>query len=199
MCSSLSAFCCPRAPPRRIFAHPIADGILASVFYPPRNLLHDLVYESFCVYPTLVQMNTMIAKLNSTSILRTGDETVDFLIAFCILVFVIGGASNLLSTRIDGQGSYITGFSPVIAAALAYHQRITVVRASVLVRLFGCDMTAGRLYLTGIGGIVFTYPNSWFPRMMAWLIAGLAGSFLAKYHLENMAVWGDMLKFFGVT
>lgn len=197
--SSLYSFCCPTAPPRRMFSNPAADGFLASIFYPPHNLLHDLIYQTVCVYPALVEMASITPKLNRGSILCTGDETADFAIAVCLLLFVCGGGANVLASRIDGQGTYVTGFSPVVAASLAYYQRISVVRNTILMTMLGCDLTAGRLYWSSIGWIIFSYPNAWFPRLMAWLTAGLAGSFLAKYHLENMAVWGDVLKFFGMT
>ncbi|KAG7363515.1 hypothetical protein IV203_026876 [Nitzschia inconspicua] len=197
--SSLYGFCCPKAPPRRFFAHPVADGLLASVFYTPQYLLHDLANETFCVYPTLVEMNSILPKLNRSSILCTGDETVDFMISVGIMIFLFGGGSNVIASRIDRQGSYITGFFPVIAAALGYYQRINVIRTSILMNFFGCDLTATRLYWSSIGWIILTNPNSWFPRLIAWLTAGLAGSFLAKYHLENIAGWGDVWRFFGMT
>jgi hypothetical protein len=144
-------------------------------------------------------MSKIIPKLNRRSFLCTGDEMIDYAMAVFFLVFVIGGGSNVLASQIDGQRSSITGFSPVVAAALAYYQRIHVMRNTILMTIFGYDMTASRLYWTNIGWIILTYPSSWFPRLLGWLMAGLAGSLLAKYHLENMVVWGDLLKFFGLT
>jgi hypothetical protein len=199
MLSCLHGFCCPNAPPRRFFANPIADGILASIFYAPHNLLHDLLYENLCVYPALVEMRTIIPKLNRGSFLCTGDKNFDYIVTVFLLVFVIGGGSNVLAAQIDGQRPYMTGFSPVAAAALAYLHRINIIHSTLVMTIFGFGITASRLYWTNIGWIVIAYPNSWFPRLMAWLMAGVAGSLLAKYHLENMIVWGDVPKFFGFT
>jgi hypothetical protein len=196
--SCLYGFCFPSAPPRRVFANPIANGVLASIFDAPHNLLHDLIYENLCVYPALAEMSTIVHKLNRGSFLSSGDENFDYAMAVFLLVFVIGGGSNVLASQIEGQRSYITGFSPVVAGALAYYQRIHTMRRTILMTIFGCDMTASRLYWTNIGWIVLSYPKSWFPRLMAWLMAGLAGSLLAKYHLQNVVVWFDVLKFFGL-
>lgn len=197
--STVFGFCCQTAPPRRIVQNSIIDGILFSVFYQPHNLLHDLLYETLCVYPALVEINKIIPRLSSGSILSTGDNTFDFMIAVFLLVCIIGGGSNVLATRIDGQRTYVTGFAPVIAASLAYYHRINVVRNAVLMNFVGLDMTAMRMYWTHIAYAIIAHPNGWYPRVVAWLAAGLGGSLLAKYHLENIAVWGDVLKFFGLT
>lgn len=192
-------FCCPTAPPRRIIQNPYVDGFLFSIFYKPHNLLHDLAYETFCVYPALAEISKVIPRLNSGSILSTGDNTFDFIVAVFLLVVIIGGGSNVLASRIDGQRTHVTGFAPVIAASLGYYHRINVVRNTFLMTLYGIDMTAIRLYWSSIAWIIFAYPNAWYPRLVAWLAAGLGGSLLAKYHLEHIAVWGDVLKFFGLT
>jgi hypothetical protein len=197
--SSLYGFCCRSAPPTRVFANPIADGFLASIFCAPRNLIHDLIFENLCVHPALEEMNRIVPKLDRGSFFCTGDVNIDYAIAVVLLVLVIGGGSNLLASQIDGQRSRITGFSPVVAGALAYYQRINVIRRPVLMTIFGCNMTASRLYWTNICWNVLEYPKSWFPHLMALLMAGLSGSLLANYHLENIVVWGDLMKFFGLT
>jgi len=196
--STLVDYCCPWAPPRRMFANPIVDGVMTSIFYKPHNLLHDLVFETTCVYPALVEMSRIIPKLQSGSLFCTGDETCDYILACFLLIFVIGGGSNVLATRIAAQGTTVTGFSPVVGAALGYYQRITIVRNTVLLSVLGHKLTAIQVYWTSIAWMIMTY-SDWYPRLVAWLIGGLAGSFLAKYHMENIVFWGEILNFFGLT
>jgi hypothetical protein len=151
------------------------------------------------MYPALVEIAKIVPRLSSGSILVTGDSSFDFAIAVFLLIFVIGGGSNVLASRVDGQRTHVTGFAPVVAASLGYYHRINVVRSTILMTMYGVDMTAIRIYWTSIAWIIFAYPSAWWPRLVAWLAAGLGGTLLAKYHLENVAVWGDVLKFFGMT
>jgi hypothetical protein len=193
--SALASYCFPGAPLGQLFENQWLDG-LASVFYRP-HLFLDLLYANYAVHPALVEINRIIPRLHDRSIISTGYKTLDFWIGVVLLVFVIGGGSNLLASRVTGSRVY--GFSSVSAASLAYYQRITLVRRPILFFLWNQPVTAATAYWSSVAILVVRQNRDWFPPLLAWLSAGWAGSMLAKYHLENMMIFGDILKIFGMT
>ena len=195
--SALFSYCCPGAPIGFSFSYPYLDGF-CSVFYRP-HFLSDIVFPVFTVYPALMAMDRIVRRLNQKSMISTGNVTLDFTIAVIMLVFGIGGGSNLLASRMTDNQVY--GFKSVVAASLTYSQRITGGR-NVLVTMWNQPVTAVTAYWSGLALLVIQNNNRsrhWVPAVAAWLIAGLAGSILAKTHLENVQFFGDFLKLFGMA
>jgi len=226
--STIWNYCCPRFPPRRtlfggvlFFLPPIIDDILTSVFFNSNrsnNLIRDLLHENFVVYPVLVELNRIVPKLRLSSwwVRPTGNDTADFILAIIILVFVIGGGSNVLASHISQR--YVVGFSSVSASALGYIQRIANNNSSgfggaasrtATLATFG---TVGRRYAinsvqaywSNVAWLFVAYPNDWYPMLVVWLIAGLAGSIYAEFHLDNVdnvaaVYYRDLLNFFGLS
>lgn len=196
--SAIYFFCCPQCTrlllPKRLddlVTHTKLDS-LASIFYRP-HLVRDLSYANFIVHPTLTELNRVIPRLNSNSIFSTGSIDVDFFLGVFILVAIIGGGSNLLASKIDNRHA-VYGFSPVCAACLAYWQRIILIRQRFLFSFGDQQITAAGMYWTNAAFIVFQNQD-WYPRLIAWIVAGCAGTLLAKYHLENMTYFGDLMGF----
>jgi hypothetical protein len=141
-------------------------------------------------------------------------------LAVIILVFVIGGGSNVLASRISQR--YVVGFSSVSAIALGYIQRIanssnnnnsggfggTTSRTATLAT-FGTigrryTINSVQAYWSNVAWLFVAYPNDWYPMLVVWLIAGLAGSIYAEFHLDNIdnvaaVYYRDLLKFFGLS
>jgi hypothetical protein len=108
------------------------------------------------------------------------------------LICFIGGGSNLLATRISNY--QLTGYSSVIGASLGYYQRIS--SSTNLGAIFGHDLTSTKIYWTHIGWLVLMNEN-WYPQLVVWLLSGLGASIYAKYHLDNIVLFGgDIFKFF---
>jgi hypothetical protein len=126
-----------------------------------------------------------------------------------VLVFVIGGGSNAIAARVGRQDpfSMSVGYSSVIAASLGYCQRATTLLTyrngfgfintitnntnnKILISIWGSDITASRAYWTSAAWIVLngqqagTSSRQWFPRLVAWLVAGFTGLVLAQYPLQ---------------
>jgi hypothetical protein len=231
--STIWNYCCPRFPPRRtlfdgilLFLPPIIEDILTSVFSSSNrrsnNLIRDLIHENFVVYPVLVELNRIVPKLRLTSwwVRPTGNDTADFILAVIILVFVIGGGSNVLASRISQR--YVVGFSSVSAIAFGYIQRIansnnnnnsggfggTTSRTATLAT-FGTigrryTINSVQAYWSNVAWLFVAYPNDWYPMLVVWLIAGLAGSIYAEFHLGNIdniaaVYYRDLLQFFGLS
>jgi hypothetical protein len=145
-------------------------------------------------------MNRVIPQLQKGSIFSTGSNTYDFILAAIFLVLCVGGGCNILASRVTN--TKVHGFSSVIAASLAYYQRINMVRRqAILFFLLDQPVTAAGAYWTSVALLVVrnSRHQGWFPPLVAWLVAGWAGSMFAKYHLENMKLFGDIFKFFGLA
>ena len=115
--------------------------------------------------------------------------------------------SNLLASRIVGR--WLGGFSSVGAAGLGYLIRVSGRSSSSIPLLFATvfqdkDVRIGyaHAYWSHVAWTVIGCRRSdeWFPRLMPWLLGGLAGSILAEFHLEYidpMFPVRDLLGFFG--
>jgi hypothetical protein len=206
-CLLLSAFlryCCPGAPPTtRLFPNQFVDDIFVSPFYGrPSRLVYDVVYQTICVYPALVEINRVIPKLRNGSIFTlTGNQTWDYVLCVVLLVFVIGSGSNLLTASLTK--SPVRGFASVVGASLGYYQRINAVRnnTTTLLTWYGREVTAVQAYWGSIVWIAFGHHDGgdWVSPLVSWLISGLAGSIMANYQLENLVIWADFFKFFGFS
>jgi hypothetical protein len=122
---------------------------------------------------------------------------VDSGIGVFLLIVIIGGGCNILSSRLTKR--YVYGFSTASAASLAYCQRISMVRQSTLFYLLGQPVSAAGAYWGSLALMAVHNQHDWFPSMVAWLAAGCVGSVLAKYHLENVSFFGDVFKLFGLA
>jgi hypothetical protein len=121
----------------------------------------------------------------------------DFGLAVLLLVLGIGGGSNWIASQIVAKSSAY-GFASVVAASIAYCQRIAVLGSPILLRLEGFCFTTADLYWAELIMVFLRGTRRSFSVMVTWLVAGLLGSALAKYHVENIAVWGGIYKFFGL-
>lgn len=242
------------------------DSLHLSIFFPVSasynsaqlflQLLSDLFYTNVAVFPALEELDQILPRLDQRSFLLVSggnNKEWDFMLNAWLLIVGIGGGSNLLASALCSSQNYhchVTGFSPVIAACLAYYHRIsTCLRPSIpqaLIQLGGGKswsqiyrnhyhhaypytyptptfqpaLTAAGLYWSSIALLIIRqrhfYPSTlqqqqqqpqqgrlpqypWFPSVVAWLLAGCMGSLFAKYHLENVSVWGDILRLFGLT
>ena len=203
------SYCCPSAPPGQPlffnFDNPYLDGFFVSVFYRP-NIVFDLLRANTSLYPALVEMQVVISKLRKGSVLSTGNKTYDYCIAVLLLVFLVGGGSNLVASKWTTTQPRIKvyGFSSVIAASLAYLQRLNPAGTTVLFFPFlDRPVTAIGAYWCGAAILMLGNSNNynrrgeWFPPLLNWLAAGFGGSLLAKYHVENTMIFGDLFGYFG--
>jgi len=174
------------------------------------------------IYPLLVELNRIVPTLQKKLWVRpVGNDTIDFLLTILIFVFVIGGGSNVVASRISQR--HVVGFSSVSASALGYIQRIATSRNSrnsnaAILATFGSTIfgTTGRqhqqqqqyainsvqTYWSTLAWIFVAYPNDWYPMIVVWLIAGLAGSLYGEFHLQNIdnaavVYYRELLNFFG--
>ncbi len=194
--SAAGSFCFPLAPAGRLFDNPFIDS-LVSVFYRP-YLLYDLFHANVAVFPALVELHRIVPLLRSDSTLSTGDHDLDFAFAAILLVMGIGGGSNWLAAQLLAKGDCVCGFSPVVAACLAYCQRIAIMGSPVLLLIDGFHpISTSDVYWAELVIMLLRGSRNSFPIAIAWLIGGFLGSALGKYHLENVAVWGSLFKFFG--
>ena len=182
----------------RVWNNPFLDSV-CSIFYRP-HLLYDLLHANVVVYPALLEMYRILPQLRAGAFLSTGRPDVDYALSVILLVIVIGGGANYISSvLILGNKDKIYGFSSVVAASMAYTQRISVIGAPLLLRLGDIRLTTTDLYWAELGLLLLKANRRSLSTMIAWLVAGLLGSALAKYHLENLAVLGGFYKFFGLA
>ena len=193
----------------------------------PNTILWDLVRMNTCIYPTLVTMSRIVPKLSSSSTNKSMFQsllssqqpndiqhlTMDWNYVFWTIVVLfigIGGGCNILTTKLTG-GYRCRGLSTTVAASLAYIQRISSslgggysFASPILFHIMGRQqqpVTAVNGYWTILVTTIIYNSNSrqtW-PFVVSWLLGGFCGSLLAKYHLENLFVVGNILKFFGMT
>jgi hypothetical protein len=186
-------FVCPDYSSTRLpLIHPAWD-VMASIFYRP-NLFVDLPCVNMIVYPALAKMNKNLLWLRPGSIFATGQADWNFVLSAVLLVVVVGNGANYLANKVGGNNSSdVYGFGSVVAACLGYHSREFF---GPFFRIAGLPVTAQGIYWTN-AAFIMLYPNrkSRHPRLVAWLVAGCAGSLLAKYHLEDVFVVGKLFKF----
>ena len=207
-------YCCPRFPSFSylIFGNnaytfvplKVLNDLWTSLFFPSSSLVRDLMYQNICVYPALVEMDRIVPKLKSTSWLvrPLGNETADFLLGLFLLVLVLGGGSNLLASKIVGRGRLV-GFSSVGAVALGYLIRMNSGGAGGILATFQRrDVSYVHAYWSNLAWMFIGHPNDWYPRLVMWLVAGLAGSIFAEFqleHVDNLYAVKNILGFFGLV
>jgi len=166
------------------------------------NLFRDLLYQNLYVYPALAEVNRIVPKLRMTSWLvrPTGDETADYAIAVAILVVICGGGSNRLASRIVGGGRSLVGFSTVGAVGLGYVVR-SAGRSTILATFRRHDVGYAHAFWSQAAWIVIGNQDDWYPHLLVWMVAGLAGAVFAEFHFEHVAMFGvrDVLGFFGLA
>lgn len=194
--SAAVSFCFPGAPPGRLLDNSILDSLL-SVFYRP-HLLLDLFHANVAVYPALVELHRILPRLRAGSIWSTGNAQMDFFLAVIILVLGIGGGANWVASQIVAKQP-IYGFASVVAASMAYCQRIALLGSPILFRYEDLFFTTADLYWAELVALFLRGTRRSFSVVITWLVAALLGSALAKYHVENIAVWGGIYKFFGLS
>jgi hypothetical protein len=199
--SAIYFFCCPAASPTPSFGGLFmnSDSIwfwLTSVFYRP-NILTDLFKTNTCIYPALMEMNRIVPRLGNTSI-TFGNVNVDYTVAVLFLIFGIGGSVNWITTRVTKRPVY--GFFTTVAASLSYYQRMTRARAlqTFLLYVLGQPVTPATAYFTGLAMLVLSSNGNWLPPLLAWILAGCAGSLFGQYHLENQVWWGNVVDVFRI-
>ena len=171
---------------------------MLSVFYRPR-FLTDLLYQCVCVYPALTEINRIIPRLKRDSVLFTfGSLNLDFAFAVFVVVFVIGGGSNMAASRFTKR--QVLGYGSTVAGSLAYYQRVTIYRPlqSTLFRFLDHPVTAAGAYWTNLAFMVSTSNGDFLPSLIAWVLAGWLGSVYAQYHIENQVWFGDLFHFVGL-
>eukprot|EP00536_Pseudo-nitzschia_multiseries_P018115 jgi/Psemu1/293346/fgenesh1_pg.2171_\ len=215
--------------PIAVFVHDLVASVLWSSS--GTTLVRDLLVQNFCVYPCLVELDRLVPRFRRSSWLvrPTGNEAADYAVAVLLLVLGIGGGSNALAGHLVGSGyNYhngrrtrtLVGYASVAAAALGYAIRVvryrypygsssplsspslsseawTLTLAGVPDRRFGLV----HAYWTQVAWIVVGHPREWYPRVVVWLLAGLAGSLWAEVHLEHVEldVVRDLLGWFGLA
>jgi hypothetical protein len=173
-----------------------AWDVLASIFYRP-NLSVDLLCVNMIVYPALVGMNGILPLLRPGSIFATGQADWTFVLSAVLLVLVVGNGANSLANKVCGNSfSDVYGFGSVEAACLGYYLKLE----GPLLSIAGLPVTAQGIYWTNAAWIML-HPNrkSRYPQLVAWLVAGCAGSLLAKFHLEDVFVVAKFFKFFNLV
>ena len=182
----------------RLWNNPFLD-IVCSIFYRP-HLLYDLLHANVVVYPALLEMHRILPQLRTGAFFSTGRSDVDYALSVILLVVVIGGGANYISSvLILGNKDKLYGFSSVVAASMAYTQRISLMGAPLLLRLGDIRLTTTDLYWAELGMLLLKANRRSLSTMTAWIVAGILGSALAKYHLENLAGLGGLYKFFGLA
>ncbi len=211
-------YCCPRFPPLTylIFGTTgynflplkVPRDLWTSLFFGSKassSLIRDLIHQNAFVYPAIVEIDRMVPKLKIDSWLvrPTGNETADYLFALFILVLFLGGGSNLFATKIVGTGKRIVGFSCVSAVALGYLIRINSSGAGGIFTTFQRrDVSYVHAFWTNVAWIFVGHLDDWYPRLVVWMLAGMAGSFFAEFHREyvdNMFVVKNLLGYFGLA
>lgn len=196
--SAAIAFCFPNAPGGRLFDNPFLD-CLFSVFYQP-NLLYDIMHANLALYPALIEMRRILPLLRPGSTWSRDDSDVDFALWTILLVMGIGGGSNWIAAQLLAREDCIAGFSTVVAASLAYCHRTEVFTSPLSFLFEGLrQVSAADVFWTELVVLLLRGSRNSFSMATAWLIGGFLGSSLAKYHLENIVVWGGILKFLGWT
>lgn len=186
--SALFFFVCPDCNPG---FHPVF-----SIFYRP-NLILDLIHVQILITPALEGMSAVLRTLRSGSIFSTGHGDWDFVLSSVLLIGVIGNGANALANRVCGRGN-ASGFGSVCAACLTYSGRLD----GPLLWMFEKRQVTKEGLFWAYAALLLVYetrtrnPKSRYPRLVAWLVAGLAGSLLAKYHMEDIFLVGGLFKFF---
>ncbi len=209
-------YCCPRFPPWTYLMFGTAGynfpplkvvrDLWGTLFFQSKagsTLVRDLFYQNVFVYPALVEVDRIVPKLKMASWLvrPTGNETADYLFALFLLVLCLGGGSNLLASKIVGNGRRVVGFSPVGAVALGYLIRINS-GSGILATFKRRDVSYVHAFWSNLAWIFVGHPDDWFPRVVVWLVAGLAGSIFAEFqleHVDNMFVVKNLLGYFGLA
>lgn len=180
----------------RLFDNPFIDSFF-SVFYRP-HLLYDLLHANVVVYPALREMHFILPQLRAGAFISFGSLQLDYALSVIFLVMIIGGGANYISSQILAKEECNYGFSSVVAASIAYTQRLSMLDAPLLLRMGDIRMTTTDLYWAELCLFVLKANRRSISTLIAWLVAGLLGSALAKYQLENIAVLGGFFKFFNL-
>lgn len=190
-------FCCPGYSVTRLsLTHPTLYATM-SIFLRPQVM--DLVSANTVVYMALKEMHKTLAMVRPGSLFHTGDADSDFALGVLMLVWMIGNGANALASRLSSTHK-IAGFDSVKAACLMYLHQSTVV-SDTIYWLFGIQgVTAAGIFWANVLIVVMTSDkHGWFPQLVNWLVGGWAGHLLAKNHLENMFIVGQMFRSLGLT
>lgn len=161
-------------------------------YYSFLSLIIDLLNTNLYVYPTLLRMEYIIPTLVHGSIAtQIGlPKYIDFILYTLVLIFLIGGGSNIVSSLITKQ-SLCSGYDTVIAGSIGYCSivhwnslplatTVTAITATGKIPQFLSPQTTfwGYLPITAMLGGNATY-------IVAWMLAGASGVMLGQYHLDN--------------
>ena len=184
----------------------LVNDLWGSLFFPKSSssLVRDLIHQNLFVYPALVEVDKIVPKLKLSSWLvrPTGNETADYMFALFLLVLFLGGGSNLLASKIVGDGRRVVGFSTVGAVGLGYLIRINSGGSGILATFQRRDVSYVHGFWSNVAWIFVGHPNDWYPRLVVWLVAGMAGSIFAEFqlnHVDNMFFVKNLLGFFGLA
>jgi hypothetical protein len=166
------------------------------------SLFRDLVYQNLYVYPALVELDRIVPKLRRSSwmVRPTGNVTADYLLAVILLVLILGGGSNAIASRIVGNGRTLTGYSAVAGVGLGYLIRNSSAGVKrILATLGRQDISYVHAFWSNVAWTFVGHPEDWYPRVVVWLVAGLAGSIYAEFHLDHvdLYVFRDILGYLG--
>jgi hypothetical protein len=182
----------------RLLDNPFIDSLF-SVFYRP-HLLYDLLHANVVVYPALRELYHILPQLRADAFFSTGSLDMDYALSVILLVMVIGGGANYASSLILANDDTCNhGFSSVVAASMAYTQRLSMIGAPPLLRIGDMRLTTTDLYWAELGLLLLQANRRSISTMIAWIVAGLLGSALAKYQLGNIVVFGGIYKFLGLA
>ena len=196
---------------------------VCSIFYntdDPISLMMNLLYMNTCVYPTLIELYRVIPRVtgstNSASLFSFGNTDLDYIVAVGFIIFGIGGGTNYITSKLMTGGSrrrisqwnshtsstyysYYYGFNTVVATSLAYFQQVTQKRPVRIYLFYFLDqpLTARMIFWTCLVLTLLSASDvNWLPSVIAWSIAGCAGSILGQYHVNNQIWWGGVVDYF---
>jgi len=154
--------------------------ILLSILHQP-SLINDLISINIFIYPALVTLDRRVSLKASNET----DATWQFYFSAFILIFLIGGLSNLTAssmTRLE-----VSGTKSAVAAALGYH--LAAYPSKVLFTYMGIEMNASSLLfgISSLAALVTMFDKlagfqGWNAgSFLAWVFGGLSGKAFGDY------------------
>ena len=169
---------------------------LGSVLWFP-SIVEDLISCNLFVYPALEIMDRVL----SISAANRNVANNRFYLSAFVLMFGIGGVSNLIATMMSKRGNF--GLHGSIAASLGYI--LATKPSKLMVRYFGIiNMTASDiLFAVTAIGLIDALLGIQLPMMgrigrhnvMAWMIGGVIGNMMGQYQVESYTQWWHPVRY----
>jgi len=135
--------------------------------------IYDLIRVNLIVYPTLASMDRLVR-----SYLVVDGYTWNFLAAFFILFFVIGGISNQIGSTFQRQPVFGLG---AFAACLGYHRAIS---SQSLFQFADHLFSASTLFWLDASMLLLQNRPG---QLVAWMTGGFAGHTFGQLHQQWLA------------